>query len=88
MKKLLTISLLAILLAGCAKESIETEQKGEFKVELLFEKNGCKVYRFVDAGEYIYWSDCSGRVGYNQRTTHHTGKSTYTTTKYIQSIND
>lgn len=39
----------------------------EFQIELLFEKDGCKMYRFYD-GHYIYWSDCSGNVSYQYKS--------------------
>jgi len=73
-----------ILFISCAKYPIAIDQKGEFKVELLFEKNGCKVYRFLDAGRYVYWSDCSGKVQYNY--TKSTGKSN--TPCRVESINN
>ncbi len=57
MKKILTL-LILFLLISCHKESIETSHKGDFKVELLFEHDGCKVYRFFDA-RYVYYTDCS-----------------------------
>lgn len=55
-----------ILLKGCAGDSIKTEQKGDFNVELLFEKDGCKMYRFKDDGRYVYWSDCRGATSYEE----------------------
>lgn len=59
--------------AGDAKESI---QDGDFKIDFLFEKDGCKVYRFKDSGRYIYWSNCSGNMQSNYYQS--TGKSGYT----------
>lgn len=81
MKNLL-LTWIIFLFIACAKEPITTEQKGEFKVEFLFEKNGCKVYRFLDSGRYIYWSDCTGNIEYNYST--HSGKNT--TNNTTQSI--
>lgn len=63
MKKLALIILVAILY-GCKGEAISTDQNGDFKVELLFEKDGCKMYRFYDGGRAIYWSNCSGNTQY------------------------
>lgn len=40
----------------------ETIQNGDYKLELLFEQNGCKMYRFHDNGRYVYWSDCQGKT--------------------------
>ncbi|WP_455638894.1 DUF4884 domain-containing protein [Parabacteroides sp.] len=33
-----------------------------YKVEYLFEHDGCKVYRFMDMGHYIYFTNCQGDV--------------------------
>ena len=29
-----------------------------YKVEYLFEYDGCKVYRFQDSGHYVYFTNC------------------------------
>jgi hypothetical protein len=59
MKTLIILSLL--IMAGCMKPSKETVQIESFKVEFLFEHEGCKMYRFFD-GRTVYWSNCSGLV--------------------------
>lgn len=64
MKKLLAC-LSILLLASCVEEAKETKQIGNFKVEFLFEQDGCKMYRFKDGSRYIYWSNCEGRVQSN-----------------------
>ncbi|HEY4063872.1 MAG TPA: DUF4884 domain-containing protein [Puia sp.] len=33
-----------------------------YKVEYLFEHEGCKVYRFFDRGNYIYYTNCNGEA--------------------------
>ena len=33
-----------------------------YKVEYLFEHDGCKVYRFEDAGHYVYFTNCNSDV--------------------------
>lgn len=33
-----------------------------YQVEYLFEHEGCKVYRFMDMGHYIYFTNCQGDV--------------------------
>ena len=62
MKKLLFILLIG-LLSSCKGESISSEHSGDFKLELLFEKDGCKMYRFHD-GIWVYWSTCEGRTSW------------------------
>lgn len=45
------------LLSGCIKESQSSETLGkDFQVEFLFEKDGIKVYRFMDGGNYHYFT--------------------------------
>lgn len=81
MKKTLIIIAL-LLLTSCAKQAKQATQEGNFVIELLFEKDGCKMYRFYDAGRYIYWSNCEGKTQYKKNQ--NTGKSQYT--KKIESI--
>ena len=33
-----------------------------YKVEYLFEHDGCKVYRFMDYGHFIYFTNCNNSV--------------------------
>ncbi|HMH23932.1 MAG TPA: DUF4884 domain-containing protein [Puia sp.] len=33
-----------------------------YKVEYLFEHEGCKVYRFFDRGNYVYFTNCNGEA--------------------------
>lgn len=68
--KYLTLILAIVLLNSCGHEAIEAEttiQNG-IELDLLFEKDGCKVYRFHDYGRAIYWSDCRGRTEYSYST--------------------
>jgi hypothetical protein len=70
--------LLCSVFVGCYKigKSINSVKQGDFKVEFLFEKNGCKMYRFLDGYRYIYWSDCQGRTQSDYTT--QSGKTTIT----------
>lgn len=87
MKNHIISALLAIatlICIGCKEEAVSSEKVGEFKVEFLFEHDGCKVYRFMDGRNYIYYSDCRGQI-HSEYTTrsgerHHTN--------HIQSINN
>lgn len=55
MKKLF---LFAIILSGCASPSISTQPStnSEIKVELLFEYDSIKMYRFRDNGMFHYFT--------------------------------
>lgn len=33
-----------------------------YQVDYLFEHEGCKVYRFQDRGNYVYFTNCTGDV--------------------------
>lgn len=33
-----------------------------YKIDYLFEHDGCKVYRFNDMGNYVYFTNCNGNV--------------------------
>jgi hypothetical protein len=33
-----------------------------YRVDYLFEHEGCKVYRFFDQGNYVYFTNCKGEA--------------------------
>ena len=66
MNKLLII-FFALLLNGCVKKnqgSVATSNP-EVSLEKLFEYDGCVMYRFLDNGHYVYWTDTRGRTDYD-----------------------
>lgn len=71
MKKILAITLLAAL-TGCAVDPISTTQTNNKQIDLtlLFENDGCKVYRFLDGGRYVYYTDCRGQTEWQVSTKH------------------
>ncbi len=62
---------LSIMLTSCHKDPVSSETKGDFQVELLFEKDGLKVYRFYD-GHYHYFTSKGETM-----TTQSSGKDKY-----------
>jgi len=80
MKKTLAIYIVliglgAILFGACINEPMSTERLGKgdgFEVEYLFEKDGIKVYRFIDNGRYHYFT-----TGGETISTQTSGKQTY-----------
>ena len=85
MKKIthfLPIILLACFMVSCytqrplVKESSDNNQT--YKVEYLFEHDGCKAYRFRDRGHYVYFTNCTGNV--TAITNDSIGDRTYTIT--------
>jgi len=80
--KNLCVILTTVFLLSCKNDAQETTKQGNFNVELLFEKDGCKVYRFMDGVRYIYWSNCNG--GMQSDVYKSTGKSVYI--EHMQSL--
>jgi hypothetical protein len=73
------------LLSGCAKEPISTSRTDNdlFRLQLIFTTpEGCKVYRFEDAGQFRYLTTCVGAVagGHRERA----GKSSHWRTDEVQ----
>lgn len=64
MKTFALILMVAALLsmAGCAADpvSMTSTTNPKVPVSLLFENEGCKVYRFEDAGHFHYYANCKG----------------------------
>jgi len=84
MKQIL-LALAFITLVGCrenALKKVESNNSG-VEVELLFENDGCKVYRFWD-GNYVYYTDCTGKISYEYTT--QSGKSQ--TTHKVETLNN
>lgn len=56
---------LSVLAISCAQIPIATEKpvnNETYDVDYLFEHDGCKVYRFRDQGNYVYFTNCKGDV--------------------------
>lgn len=60
---------ISTLIAACAKDGKQTVQTDNhnFSVTMLFEVDGCKVYRFNDAGNFLYFANCQGSVQYKDK---------------------
>ena len=52
--------------SGCAVGvPIQTKEPGNnktYEVDYLFDHDGCKVYRFYDRGNYVYFTNCTGEA--------------------------
>lgn len=54
--------LFVLILTGCnwrSKNRLNYHTAENYEVEFLFEKYGCKVYRFRDNFNYIYFTNCN-----------------------------
>lgn len=60
------LPLLAILSCSCSiSEPLKREKADNnvtYKVDYLFEHEGCKVYRFYDRGNNVYFTNCKGEA--------------------------
>lgn len=68
MKKVLLALAVIATVSSCKemlKEEIQTDNQN-IKVQLLFEHDGCKVYRFYDA-RWVYYTDCSGSTAWLEK---------------------
>jgi hypothetical protein len=52
------------LLTGCTSDPVGTNATNNknFTVDLLFENDGCRVYRFADGGQLVYYANCGART--------------------------
>ena len=61
-----SIAVIILLLAAVScsvKRPLVTEpahNNQTYNVSYLFEHDGCKVYRFWDDGQYVYFTNCTG----------------------------
>lgn len=64
--KILLPAIIAINLISCRSQvpisKITPDNNKTYRVEYLFEHDGCKVYRFYDLGHYVYFTNCNGEV--------------------------
>ena len=62
-----TLLLASLFTIGCSKDPLSSVQTGNpyFKVEFLFEHDGCKVYRFMDMN-WRYFTKCKGSVEWEE----------------------
>lgn len=69
MKKLPLLSIICVLvlnLLSCSTGIPVAKQVPQnndtYQVDYLFEHDGCKVYRFRDKDNYVYFTNCTGDV--------------------------
>lgn len=48
--------------AGRPISTTPPQNNKTYRVEYLFEHDGCKVYRFYDRGNYVYFTNCRGEA--------------------------
>lgn len=83
MKIIIALAAVTLALSGCARDPVEISRTDnpEIVVHKLFEHEGCKMYRFEDAGSKVYYSDCTGST--QNRVGKH-GKNQVSTTRADQ----
>lgn len=65
--KILLAMALGLTLASCAQKGSYVPTEGtvgdsSFNVQKLFTTEGCTVYRFLDAGDWHYFTNCTSTI--------------------------
>lgn len=75
-KAVLLVALLAVILAGCTVSPESTTYSGNgLQIDQIGQRDGCTVYRFLDASQYVWFVKCDNTV----TTSYHVGKSGHST---------
>lgn len=80
----------SLLVAGCMNsiEPKSTESVGQdATVARLFEIDGCRVYRFMDAGRYRYFANCGQITTTSSSYTQMVGKTATSQAEEISAFN-
>lgn len=73
MKKIILVVLVGLMFSGCYNDAQSSEILGNgFQVEYLFEKDGVKMYRFIDGGRTYYFTSKGETISVQSN-----GKSTW-----------
>jgi hypothetical protein len=66
-RSLVALSFIVALMTGCLATPMSVHQTAnpQIDVSLLFEHDGCRVYRFVDVRP-VYYTDCRGSAAWEQ----------------------
>lgn len=65
MRKIVVVALIGFLSSCYFSQPIvrEVPQNNQtYQVDYLFEHDGCKVFRFYDMGNYVYFTNCNGDI--------------------------
>ena len=64
--KSLLILIVSCEFLSCTRQipvsKVTPENNKTYRVDFLFEHDGCKVYRFLDYGNFVYFTNCNGDV--------------------------
>ncbi len=64
--KIVVTAFLFVLLQSCVTQTplqrAQSDNNQSYVVEYLFEHDGCKMYRFFDRGNYVYFSNCNNEI--------------------------
>ena len=65
-RRLFALSMLLLAFANCTItapiSSTPAKNNPGYDVEYLFEHDGCRVYRFRDSGNWVYFTNCRGEA--------------------------
>lgn len=67
---LITVIVAILAIAACTpRMPIYTKPSSnnkDYKISYLFEHDGCKVYRFIDGPNCVYFTSCQGETSFQQ----------------------
>lgn len=66
---MVVIPLLLFTMSSCFQRPItvsKAKNNETYTIYYLFEHDGCKVYRFNDQGNDVYFTSCNGEVSYKK----------------------
>ncbi len=68
---ILPLIFIALIFSGCSRTpdvvAVQDTNNPGIKVELLFEKDGIKVYRFYDGYRLVYYTDARGNTAWEEQ---------------------
>lgn len=92
MKKILLSIFAVAMLSGCThtgqgeRVQLTKTHDERFNVQFLFEADGVKVYRFVDDGRYIYFTNANGKCRYTDEQVISNGKTTMVVSTDVETM--
>lgn len=88
MKRIILIVLIAFIVSSCAKDpvSVSRTSNPDVPIALMFEHDGCKVYRFTDDGNHHYFAKCDNSSSISETHIKCVGKSCSTKDELITTI--
>ncbi len=81
----IAIAVAVFLLVSCSKKPLSSNptENPKFDVDVLFDYDGCRVYRFYDKGYPVYFVRCGRSIQISWNEPHSLGKTHYVIPKQV-----